>query len=313
MKALFTYNYGKENMDLIKNLGYEIIEKREKEIIYSEDINDIEVLVCYNPFLTLDIDKMKNLKWIQLSSVGVDQVPDDIILKNNIILTNNRGGYSIPMGEWVVGKTLEIYKNTAKLYEQQKDKKWKINTRLLELYGKNIAFIGTGSIAVESAKRFQGFEANVIGVNTKGIETKYFDKCYSIDELENVLSISDVVILTVPYTDKTHHLINRDKLNKMKKDAVLINVSRGSIINEKDLIDHLQKGNLVGAALDVFEEEPLSVESPLWNMENVIVTPHNSWISEMRDERRFRTIFENMKRYIKGEELINEVNLERGY
>jgi len=313
MKALFTYNYGMENMDLIKNLGYEIIHKKENEIIYSEDMDDIDVLVCYNPFSTLDVSKMKKLKWIQLSSVGVDQVPNDIILKKNIILTNNRGGYSIPMGEFVVLKTLEIYKKSAQLYEQQKDKKWKMSTKLLELYGKNIAFIGTGSIAIESAKRFQGFEANVIGVNTSGSEINYFNKCYPIDKLDEVLSISDIVILTIPYTEDTHHLINSDKLNKMKKDAVIINVSRGSIINEKHLIDHLHKGNLLGAALDVFEEEPLQVESPLWNMENVIITPHNSWISEMRDERRFRTIFENMERYINRKDLLNVVNVQRGY
>jgi len=302
-----------ENMDLIKNLGYEIIHKKENEIIYSEDMDDIDVLVCYNPFSTLDVSKMKKLKWIQLSSVGVDQVPNDIILKKNIILTNNRGGYSIPMGEFVVLKTLEIYKKSAQLYEQQKDKKWKMSTKLLELYGKNIAFIGTGSIAIESAKRFQGFEANVIGVNTSGSEINYFNKCYPIDKLDEVLSISDIVILTIPYTEDTHHLINSDKLNKMKKDAVIINVSRGSIINEKHLIDHLHKGNLLGAALDVFEEEPLQVESPLWNMENVIITPHNSWISEMRDERRFRTIFENMERYINRKDLLNVVNVQRGY
>ena len=313
MKALFTYNYGNEKMDLIRNLGYEVILKDEKNIEYSDDIEDIEVFVCYNPFSTLDITKMKNLKWIQLSSIGVDQVPAETILKNNIILTNNKGGYSIPMGEWVVLKTLEIYKKSVDLYSQQRAKKWKMNTKLLELCGKNIAFIGTGSIAVESAKRFQGFEANVIGINTKGTETNYFNKCYSIDELDKVLAISDVVILTIPYTEDTHHLINRDKLNKMKKNAVLINVSRGSIINEKDLIDHLREGNLLGAALDVFEEEPLPAENPLWNMENVIVTPHNSWMSEMRDERRFKTIFENMERYIKEEELINLVNLKRGY
>lgn len=313
MKALFTYNYGKENMDLIKNLGYEIIEKKEKELVYSEDIADVEVLVCYNPFTTLDIRKMEKLKWIQLSSVGVDQVPVDAILENHIILTNNKGGYSIPMGEFVVLKTLEIYKKSALFYEQQKNKKWKISTKLLELYGKNITFIGTGSIAVESAKRFQGFEANIIGVNTKGRATNYFDKCYPISKIDEVLAMSDVVILTIPYTEQTHHLINAERLNKMKKDAVLINVSRGSIINEKDLIEHLEKGNLRGAALDVFEEEPLPPTSPLWDMENVIVTPHNSWMSEMRDERRFRMILENMKRYKNNQELINVVDLKKGY
>lgn len=313
MKALFTHNFGKENMELIKDLGYEIIEKRDKDLIYSEEIQDAEVLVCYNPFSTLNISKMKNLKWIQLLSIGVDQVPSEILLKNNITLTNNKGGYSIPMGEWVVLKTLEMYKKSAQLYNQQKVRKWKMDTSLLELYGKTIVFVGTGSIAIESAKRFQGFGVNIIGVNTKGRETEYFDRCYSIDKLDEVLSISDVVVLTMPYTEKTHHLINTDRLKQMKKDAVLINVSRGSIINERDLIKHLKEGNLLGAALDVFEEEPLPLENPLWDMENVIVTSHNSWISEMKDERRFKTVFENMKRYIKQEELVNIVDLGRGY
>lgn len=313
MKALFTYNYGKENMDKIRNLGYEIVQKNGENISYTEEIEDVEVLVCYNPFNKLDINKMKNLKWIQLASIGVDQVPNSTLLENNIILTNNRGGYSIPMGEWVVLKTLEIYKKSAELYKQQRNKKWKMDTSVLEIYGKTIAFIGTGSIAVESAKRFQGFGTNIIGVNTKGREVEYFDKCYSIDKLDEVLSISDTVILTIPYTEQTHHLINKDKLNKMKKDAAFINVSRGSIINEQDLINHLKEGNLLGAALDVFEEEPLPETSPLWEMENVIVTPHNSWISEMRNERRFNTILNNMERYKKGEELINVVDIKRGY
>ncbi len=313
MKALFTYNYGKENMDKIRNLGYEIVQKNGENISYTEEIEDVEVLVCYNPFNKLDINKMKNLKWIQLASIGVDQVPNSTLLENNIILTNNRGGYSIPMGEWVVLKTLEIYKKSAELYKQQRNKKWKMNTSLLEIYGKTIAFIGTGSIAVESAKRFQGFGTNIIGVNTKGRKVEYFDKCYSIDKLDEVLSISDTVVLTIPYTEQTHHLINKDKLNKMKKDAAFINVSRGSIINEQDLINHLKEGNLLGAALDVFEKEPLPETSPLWEMENVIVTSHNSWISEMRNERRFNTILNNMERYKKGEELMNLVDLKRGY
>ena len=313
MKALFTYNYGQENMDLIRRLGYEIIEMKENDISYNKDIEDVEVLACYNPFSTLDISKMKNLKWIQLSSIGVDQVPTDILLENNIILTNNKGGYSIPIGEWIVLKVLEIYKKSMQLYSQQKDRKWKINTKLLELYGKNITFVGTGSIAIEAAKRLQGFGTNIFGINTKGTETNYFNKCYSMDNLDEILGISDVVVLTIPYTEKTHHLINRERLNKMKKDAVLVNISRGSIINEEDLIDHLKQGNLLGAALDVFEEEPLKVDHPLWNMENVIVTPHNSWVSEMKDERRFQIIYKNMERYIKGEELFNIVNLKRGY
>lgn len=313
MKALFTHNLGEENFDKIRELGYEVVEMREKEAVYGEDIADVEVLLCYDPFDTLDISQMKNLKWIQLFSAGVNQVPADVVLDNNIMLTNNRGGYSIPMGEWIVLKTLELYKKSAELYFYQKEKKWHMNSRLLELYGRTITFIGTGSIAKEGAKRFQGFGTTVIGINTKGNETEYFNKCYPIDQLDEVLAYSDVVVLTLPYTEKTHHLITKDRLEKMKKDAVIINVSRGSIINEEHLIEHLKQGNLLGAALDVFETEPLPVESPLWEMENVIVTAHNSWMSEMRDQRRFHTAFENMRRYAKGEELMNVINLKKGY
>ncbi|AKL96262.1 D-3-phosphoglycerate dehydrogenase SerA [Clostridium aceticum] len=313
MKVLFTYDYGKEKMDAIEKLGYDIILQSEKGIVYTEAMQDVEALICYSPFHTLDIAKMKKLKWIQLSSIGIDQVPKDIARKNKIIVTNNKGGYSIPIGEWVVLKILEIYKKSSKLYRQQQQKRWEMDTSLLELYRKRIGFIGTGSIAIESAKRLQGFEAHILGVNTKGRKVEYFDKCYPIHQLEEVLKTCDVVVVTVPYTEETHHLINKVKLEMMKKEAVLINVSRGSIIDEKALIQHLQKGNLLGVALDVFEEEPLSQENPLWEMERVLVTPHNCWISEMRNERRFRIIYENMKKFKEELPLINQVDINKGY
>ncbi|SET16077.1 Phosphoglycerate dehydrogenase [Natronincola peptidivorans] len=313
MKALFTYDYGKEKMESIKNLGYDVMIVDEKTIEYSQEMEDVEVLVCYNPFNTLDISKMPNLKWIQLSSIGIDQLPKEVSVEKGILVTNNKGGYSIPMGEWILLKILEIYKESYKLYQQQQQKKWKMNTNLLELYRKRIGFIGTGSIATESAKRLQGFEAHVIGVNTKGTKVQYFDKCYAIDKLDEVLGECDVVVLTIPYTSATHHLINKERLNSMKKDAVLINVSRGSIIDEDALIQHLKEGNLLGAALDVFEKEPLPADSPLWEMDRVLVTPHTSWISEMRNERRFRIIYENMKRYIEKESLFNQVDIVKGY
>ncbi|MBM7615900.1 phosphoglycerate dehydrogenase [Alkaliphilus hydrothermalis] len=313
MKALFTYDYGQENMEDIKNLGYDIMIVKENEAVYQEAMKDVEVLVCYNPFSTLDVKKMTGLRWIQLSSIGVDQAPMDTLIDQNVILTNNKGGYSIPMGEWVVLKMLEIYKKTRELYQQQDKKQWRMNTSLLELYGKKVTFIGTGSIAQESAKRLQGFGVEVLGINTRGTDTEYFHKCYPIEQMKEILEISDVVVVTVPYTDKTHHMLNRNRLMAMKKNAVLINVSRGSIIDEAALIQVLSEGHLMGIALDVFEEEPLSSESPLWEMENVLVSPHNSWISEMRNERRFQMILENMKRYINKEKLLNVVDLQKGY
>jgi len=313
IKALFTYDYGKENMNKIRELGYEVIIQDEAKVKYNDDIKDTEVMVCYNPFNSLDIAKLEKLKWIQLSSIGIDQAPVKEIIRNNIILTNNKGGYSIPMGEWIVLKVLELYKNSVGFYEKQREKLWKMDTSLLELYNKTVGFIGTGSISIEGAKRLQGFGVNIIGLNTEGKNVKYFDKCYPTSEIKDMVSQCDVIVIAIPSTERTHHLVNKDLIDSMKDGVKIINVARGSIINENDLIDGLTKGKIGGAALDVFETEPLDNSSPLWTIDNVLVTPHNSWISEMRNERRFDIIFENLKRYMQKDDLINVVDVTKGY
>ncbi|WP_091732428.1 phosphoglycerate dehydrogenase [Proteiniborus ethanoligenes] len=313
IRALITHNYGVENMERIRQLGYDIIEKSEKELYFSEELRDTEVLVCYNPFNTLDISKLPNLKWIQLTSVGIDQVPIDILKKNSITLTNNKGGYSIPIGEWIVLKLLEMYKNSKAFYQKQSQKIWKIDTSLLELYGKTIGFIGTGSIASEAAKRLKGFGVDILGLNTRGTKTEYFDKCYSIDKINEMVKLSDAIVVSIPHTEKTHNLLNEEVFQEMKNGVYLVNIARGSIIDERAMINNLKNGKIKCAALDVFEKEPLDKNNPLWEIENVIITPHNSWVSEMRDDRRFNIIYDNLKRYLSNQTLKNIVDLNKGY
>lgn len=313
IKALFTYNYGKEKMDRIKELGYDITIISENTVNNNWDTDNSEILVCYNPFESLDVSKMKSLKWIQLSSIGVDQLPFEKLKKIDVVVTNNRGGYSIPMGEWIVMSILQLLKNSMGLYRKQRSKVWKIDTSLLELYNKKVGFIGTGSIAVEAAKRLQGFDVEVIGLNTSGRDVSYFDRCLPMEKIDFMVSLCDVVVVTIPYTEKTHHMFNDKMFSKMKKGVFFINLSRGSIVDEAALIENIRNGRIAGAALDVFESEPLDEKSPLWSFDNVIITPHNSWISEMRNERRFEAIYENMKRYAQGEKLINVIDLNKGY
>lgn len=313
IKALFTYNYGEEKMKDIETFGYDIKVVKEQGLIYSDDLADVEVLICYDPFKTLEIKKMKKLKWIQLSSIGIDQLPTEYVKNTSIIITNNKGGYSIPMGEWIVLKTLELFKNSKGLYENQTNRKWKMDTSIMELYEKTIGFIGTGTIAVEAAKRFQGFGVNIVGVNTDGRDIQYFNRCYAMNELNEMLKLCDVVVGTIPYTKHTHHLINEDRFMAMKPGAFFINVARGSIVDEVSLIKNLRSGKLAGAALDVYEEEPLKENNSLWDLNNVILTSHNSWISEMRNQRRFDLIYKNMRKYVQGEDLVNVVNLKKGY
>jgi len=313
LKALITFKYKDEQFEKLRELGYEIIFKDEKTIEYSDEIKDIDLMVCFNPFDRIDIDLFPNLKWIQLLSAGINQVPIDKILEKEIILTNNKGGYSIPIAEWIVLKILEMLKNSKQFYQKQNNRIWKIDTTLLELYGKTLGFIGTGSIAQEAAKRLEGFGVEIIGFNTSGKKANHFHECFKIDEIEKRIYSCDILVIAAPYTDKTHHLVDESLFTFMKDGIYLVNIARGSIIDEKALISNLKSGKVKKAALDVFEKEPLPKNSPLWEMDNVIISPHNSWASEMNANRRYKIAYENMKRYIKGEELINLVDIKRGY
>jgi phosphoglycerate dehydrogenase-like enzyme len=312
VKTLITYNFGEEKMEGLRKLGCDLMYIPEKQVVYSEELSDVEILIGYDPFKTLDISKMKKLRWIQLFSAGIDQIPIDYIKETDIIITNNKG-YSIPIGEWIVMNILELLKHSARLMHNQDRRLWKMDTGILEVYGKTVGFLGTGAIAKEAAKRLQPFEARILGLNTRGTDVAYFHKCYSADRIDDMLSQSDIVVVTIPYTGSSYHLIDAERVRSMKDGVLFINISRGTIVDEEALIEALRSGKIAGAALDVVEHEPLSPESPLWDMENVIVTPHNSWISDMKDQRRYETIQGNIEKYIKGKEMNNVLDLKRGY
>jgi len=313
MDILLTYDYGKEKIKKMVEIGYNIILKEEKDLFYSDEFENVEVIICYNPFKTLDVSKFNNLKWIQLSSIGIDQLPIEKIINREIIVSNNQGGYSKPMGEWVVLSILEILKNKKEIFVNQQNKKWKMDTGILELVNKKILFLGTGTIAKESAKRLKGFECLIDGINTSGREQEYFKNVYKSSEISKVLADYDIVISTLPKIKETFHYINKEFMDLMKDDSILINVSRGEIIDEIELINQLHNGKFLGVSLDVFEIEPLSELSDLWNFDRVYISAHNSWISELKNERRFDMIYENLKRYKNANALLNEVNYIRGY
>ena len=311
MKVLFTEDYGKEKFDKIKALGYETIYYNENIVTNNEDVDNADILVTYNPFQTLDITKMNNLKYIQTTSIGIDQIPIDKILNRDIVIANNKGSYSIPIGEWIVMSILEIYKNSKKFHEQQINKTWKQNFSIRELSGKKIGFIGTGTLATEAAKRLQGFDVEIWGVNTTGYDKEFFDKCFESDKMDEVFKNCDVVVATIPATKETLGIINKDKFEIMKNGSVFINVGRGNIVNEKDLIRYINKFR--GVALDVFENEPLDKNSKLWEFDNVIITPHNSWVSDKNEERTFNMIYNNLKNYIENKPLKNMIDISKGY
>lgn len=313
MKVLFTHNYGKEKFELIKKLGFELIYIPENQLEVDDNIRDIDALVCYNPFKRIDLLELENLKLIQLSSVGIDQLPMTNLRNLNIKVSNNKGGYSIPMGEWIVCKILDIYKNSKIIYEHQNEKRWELVKSVMEISGKKVAFIGTGTIASEAAKRLKGFDLDIAGFSKSGKNKKYFDEVYKISSIHDKISDIDILVIAAPLTGETVHIVDSKVLKEMKDKSVIINVSRGELISEEELIEFLDAGKFLGVALDVFKKEPLDYNSKLWHYDNVHISSHNSWVSEMRNERRFNKIYDNLKRLKKGEELKDIVDLDRGY
>lgn len=313
MRVLFTYHYGQDAFDRVKGLGYDVDYWPEKDMATYAYKASVDILICYNPFPAIDLNDFLSLKDIFLSSIGFDQLPLEAVKAMKIRVCNNRGGYSIPMGEWIVMKLLELTKNTRAIHDNQSNKLWKMDTSVEEVYKKRILFFGTGTIAIEGAKRLQGFDMTIVGLNTSGKAMKYFDMCYNMDESLNEVTKADAVVIALPLTDKTRAYFDRKHIEAMKKTAVIINVARGEIVDEVALTEALKNKCIKGGALDVFHQEPLEKDHPLWQLDNVHISCHNSWVSQRRNSRRFETIYENLRRRVTGERLINILDIERGY
>jgi len=265
-------------------------------------MNTADMVICNGLFLYNDLDKFKNLKFVQLTSAGLDRVPVQRMKDKGIKLYNARGVYSTPMAEWALTGVLALYKHINNFYDNQKNHKWVKDRNVKELSGSTICIVGCGSVGTECAKMFKPFASEIIAVDIVKPTSDLFDNYYTIINVSKAVKNSDVVILTLPLTDETRNMFNKDLFSQFKSDAILVNVSRGAVVNEVDLIDALKNGKIGGAVLDVFNTEPLDENSELWNMENVIITPHNSFVSPKNNERLYKLIYNNLKEIMKGEE-----------
>ena len=159
--------------------------------------------------------------------------------------------------------------------------------------------MGAGNIGSEVAKRLKAFDVTVIGIDISNENRLYFDKVEPLDNLDERLREADIVVLTLPLTNSTKGLFNKSKFDLMKNSCIFVNIARGQLVVESDLLDAFENKKLSGAVLDVFETEPLEKESPLWDMDNVILTPHNSFVGVGNTERLSKIIFENIVGEIK--------------
>lgn len=284
----------KEYLSEIEGMGHVVKFLQYEKDTLSCEYDWVEGVICNGLFLYHPIEKFSKLKYIQLTSAGYDRIPMNYVNRYKIDIYNARGVYSIPMAEYAICGVLQLYKQAVFFRENQNAHSWKKHRGLMELAGKKVCIVGCGSVGTECAKRFLAFDCKVIGIDINLKRDKNFNSIFLLEELDRVLPFVDILVLTLPLTDKTFHMISEEKLSLIKDGAILVNIARGAVVDYKGLIESLN-GKLGGAVLDVFEEEPLSGESVLWNMENVIITPHNSFQSDGNEERLKNVIMENLK------------------
>ncbi len=295
MKLLITgaWKCTSEQLNQIETMGHSVVFMQNEKDTLPCAYEEVEGVICNGLFLHHSIEKFTSLRYIQLTSAGFDRVPMDYVQAHGIKIYNARGVYSIPMAEFAISGVLQLYKQSRFFYENQKKSVWEKHRDVLELYGKTVCIVGCGNVGTECAKRFQSFGCKVIGVDLYPREDMAYEKIYSLLDLDNCLPQADVVILTLPLTEDTRHMMNETRFRAMKDGSVLVNIARGAVVDEQALLKVLDE-KLLGAVLDVFEEEPLSLDNLLWKKENVIITPHNSFVGDGNNERLNRVVFNSL-------------------
>jgi phosphoglycerate dehydrogenase-like enzyme len=277
-------------------------------------------------------DKAPNLKWIQTHIAGIEHLRDESIWESDVSITTTSGIHAPSIGQYVMAQILLWANGVQKWLRYQKKSEWPENRwqKFLpdELSAKTLGILGYGSIGREVARLAKGFGMTVLATKRDARRIKddgyivpgsgdpngtMVDRIYPGEATRSMVAECDYVVITLPDTARTRHLIAEPILRSMKPECYLVNVGRGSVINEADLIRALRKGWIAGAGLDVFETEPLAPDNPLWQMENVIISPHIGGFSPNYDERAAAVFEENLRRYVTGEHLLNVVDRRQEY
>lgn len=284
--------------ELIDGLGDVAIVPGERSIA------DCDVLVtfAYDPsFLEAD------LEWIHSIQAGVDRFPFDELSARGIRLTNSTGIHGDVVGETVVGYLTSLARRLHVHRSRQERAEWKRPAwdESFTLSGERVAVVGLGTLGRGVASRADGLDMRVTGVRRTPTPADHVEKICSMEGLPDVLSGARFVVLTVPLVEATRQLVGAEELAAMRSDAYLVNVARGAVVDQNALVDALESEEIAGAALDVFEEEPLPPSSPLWEMDDVIVTPHVAGTTRDYPDRIADIVRENYRRLDAGESLVN--------
>ena len=260
-------------------------------------------------------DAATNLKWVQVINAGVDRMAKEGLLNRGFQVANISGLTAPAIAEWVIGAMVMLQKGFHLSVRDQAEHKW--SRRFTgELRGKTLGIAGMGAIGRETAKRARAFDMRIVASRRTappGSTDPDCDELIPYSALDRLLEQSDYLALCVPLTPETHHMIGEAQLKKMKPTAHLINIARGTVVDQEALIRGLREGWIAGAALDVTDPEPLPPESELWDLPNVIITPHISGSIENYVGRANEIFVDNLRRHIAGQPLRNLVKPDLGY
>lgn len=286
-----------------------------KTELTEDDLPSVEISVGWPKKFSEQLLSSDQLKWVQSISAGVDYLPLNDFSKREVLLSNGSGIHVLSISEHIIGVLLGYYRGLNESVKKQEQKVWaQESIHYDQLSGKNLLVVGTGHIGQQLSKSIRSLGVNVYGINTTGHPAEGFVETYSIKNMAKIVPEMDIVVGILPGTHETYHIFNSDIFGKMKKTGIFINVGRGDTVHTKELISALEEKQFAFAALDVFEEEPLSESNPLWSFDNVLITPHISGMTVDFQNKFMRIFLANLKSYLSDRELsVNQVELTRGY
>lgn len=279
-------------------------------------IEQAEVIVTYgNDLDNTLIERATRLKWVSVLSAGLDDLPFQALEKKGVIVTNVRGIHKVPMAEYAISMLLQVYRYEKTLMKMQQQQGWgRSSVKPLEISGKTMLIGGTGAIGQEVARLAKAFNMKTIGVSRSGQAKDYFDVNIKTPDMVSRLYEADFIVSVLPSTQETKYLFKMEHFKAMKDEAVFLNMGRGDVVKSDVILEALQSKEIMHAVLDVFEEEPLPKEHPLWQADNITITPHLSGISPQYLPRALEIFEKNLNVYTeKGNAYINKIDMARGY
>ncbi|MGC2695604.1 MAG: D-2-hydroxyacid dehydrogenase [Candidatus Angelobacter sp.] len=284
-----------------------------------QEITDTDVFIGWS-LRPQQFVAAKKLRWIHSPAAAVHQLMFPELIQSSVLLTNSTGIHGPVVAEHAIAVLLALAKRLPQAMQYQakgvwsQDQLWNEQPRPREVADTTVAVVGMGGIGREFTTRAKALGMRVLAVRENpGKGPQGADVVYSSDRIDEVLPQADYILLCTPVTPATTGLINAARLSRMKPDAYLINVGRGPLIDEPALLQALTHRTIAGAALDVFNEEPLPADSPFWLLDNLLITPHTAAVTERLWERHYHLIVKNLERFLTGKPLLNEVDKTRGY